>query len=258
MQIWSLYVVDLKINDNIIENINLVIFDRDGTLIDLYHYWSQMIAKRAELICNRFKLNEEDKTALMFAMGVDVKAGQLRSEGPVGIKKREIVMQAAVDQLAVWGIIDAGLVCFEIFKEVDQWSTDMLGELIKPLPGAKELIDVLLSRDCKIAIATTDREERAKISMDFLALTDKLDYIVGADSVKKSKPAPDMINLILKELKADKLAAVMVGDAETDIQMGNNAGLKACIAVCTGISSRSRLAELTELVVEDISKILVS
>lgn len=249
--------VDLQVNGRQLKGVELVIFDRDGTLIDLYHYWSQMIARRAELISQRYDLNDEHKIGLMFAMGVDAGVGRLRPEGPVGIKKREIVMQAAVDYLLSQGIVDSAAVCSEVFGAVDKWSSDMLAELIKPLAGARELVMALTGKGCRTAIATTDKLERARVSMDFLALTDKLDCIVGSDSVPRSKPAPDMIELILKELKVDRSAAIMVGDAETDILMGKNAGLKASIAVLTGISGRPHLAELTEYVVDDVSKINV-
>ena len=43
--------VDLLIESSVIRDVGLVIFDKDGTLIELYHYWSQMVALRARLIC---------------------------------------------------------------------------------------------------------------------------------------------------------------------------------------------------------------
>lgn len=248
---------DLRINDKQLKDVKLVIFDRDGTLIDLYHYWAQMIGKRAELICQKFQLDGQHKEKLMFEMGVDVGKGKLRPEGPVGIKKREIVMQAAVDYLDDLGIADAYEACVEIFKRVDDLSRSMLAELIKPLKGMNKLIDSMLKQGVKLAIATTDKEERARLSMEHLKLTDKFQAIIGADSVKESKPAPDMIDLIIKRLKVDKANTIMVGDAETDIKMGQTAGVLASIAVCSGISSRQRLSQLTEYVVDDISKIQV-
>jgi phosphoglycolate phosphatase-like HAD superfamily hydrolase len=45
--------VALSVNSKIIQDVGLVIFDKDGTLIELYHYWSQMVALRARLICDQ-------------------------------------------------------------------------------------------------------------------------------------------------------------------------------------------------------------
>jgi phosphoglycolate phosphatase len=250
-------VVKLKIKDQELNDVKLVIFDRDGTLIDLYHYWSQMIGKRAELICRKFHLDGQHKEKLMYVMGIDTKNAKIRADGPVGIKKREIVMQAAIDYLGSIGMKDGYQACIEAFAEVDELSRSKLAELIKPLDGMCQMIDALIQKGCKIAIATTDKTERARLSMEYLRLTDKVDFVVGADGVKNSKPAPDMIDLILQDLKIDKANTVMVGDAETDIQMGINAGVLASIAVCSGITPCERLEQLTEHVIADISKIKV-
>jgi HAD superfamily hydrolase (TIGR01549 family) len=110
---------------------------------------------------------------------------------------------------------------------------------------------------CKIAIATTDRTERAKLAMDFIKLGDSIDIIIGADRVKKAKPAPDMVNYICNNLEISKSNSVMVGDAVTDIQMGINSNLKASIGVCTGITPKVKLLEITKYVSDSISKIII-
>jgi phosphoglycolate phosphatase len=250
-------VVDIKLNNQVISDIDLIVFDRDGTLIDLYHYWAQMIGKRAELICKAFNLEDMHEDKLMFQMGVDTKSNKLRPEGPVGIKKREIVMQAAIDYLHSLGLKDGYETCFEAFKEVDRQSSSGLDNLIKPLEGLYELIDLLLEKGCKLAIATTDKTERAKLSMDYLKLSQKMSFILGADGVKQSKPAPDMLDLITSALRIGKDKTIMIGDAETDIKMGINAGVKASVAVCSGITPREKLEELTNYVIHDISAIKV-
>lgn len=249
--------INIKVGDNILPNVGLMIFDRDGTLIDLYHYWAQMIVKRAEEICNDFNLGAEHQKKLTYEMGVDEKNKRLRPEGPVGIKKREMVMQAAIDYLHSIGIAGSYDACVEAFKRVDKWSEPNLRDLIKPLDGLYELFGALVEHSCRIAIATTDKTERAKLSMNFLNLSEKVDFVIGADGVENPKPASDMIDLTLEKLKLDKSDAVMVGDAETDIRMGINAGVKACIAVCSGITPREQLTQLTNYVVEDISNIEV-
>lgn len=50
---------------------------------------------------------------------------------------------------------------------------------------------------------------------------------------------------------------MIVGDAITDIEMGINAGLRASIGVCSGLTPREKLMEKTNYVIEDISEIRV-
>ena len=91
--------IDLSVNSKVIHDVGLVIFDKDGTLIELYPYWSQMVALRARIIGEALGLGAEHQAGLRWALGVDEKAGRLRPEGPVGLKKREIVLKAATDYL---------------------------------------------------------------------------------------------------------------------------------------------------------------
>ncbi len=249
--------VHLEINENIIDNIELVIFDKDGTLVDLYNYWANMINFRVESAQRKLVFNESNKIDIMYAMGVDVENERLRSEGPVGLKKREIVMQAMIDSLTEIGFTDTYDMCYEIFKEVDELSVNHLKEIVKPIKGMHELINSLYEKDCKIAIATTDKTVRADLVTDFLGMSDKVNMVVGEDLVANCKPHPDMANLILKELSVDKENTVIVGDAITDIEMGLNAGLKASIGVCSGLTSERKLGEKTDYIIEDISMIRV-
>jgi len=249
--------VNIIVNDNKIEDIQLMIFDKDGTLIDLYNYWSNMIRYRAELICKELDLDKTHEKRLMYEMGVDLDTKSLRPEGPVGVKKREVVMQAAVDYLASIGYPDIRDLCFEAFKEVDRISLLDLRQFIRPINGADNLINELFKNGCKIAIATTDTTERAKIAMNFLGFADKIDLVAGADMVNNSKPDPEMIYVILDALNIDRLNAVMIGDAATDVQIGINANLRASIAVLAGFSSADELRKLTPYVVGSIRGIIV-
>ena len=249
--------ININANNQMIEGIGLVIFDKDGTLMDLYHYWSQMVGFRAEFICQQLGLDAKHYDNIMFEMGVDSKVGKLRPEGPVGLKKREIVLQAAVDYLSSIGYLDTHNLCFEAFKEVDNFSSENLRQFIRPIDGANDIVNILSENGCKIAIATTDVTERAKLAMEFLGIADKIDFIAGADMVSNSKPDPEMIHIILNTLNIDRSNAVIVGDAITDVQLGINAGLKASIGVLTGLSTKNVLRKLTPYVIKNIGGLRV-
>jgi len=249
--------IDLLIESNVIRDVGLVIFDKDGTLIELYHYWSQMVALRARLICEAFGLDPGHAAGLRWALGVDEKAGRLRPEGPVGLKKREMVMKAATDYLDGIGLPDAQRLCAEAFEQADEISREKLPQLVRPIRGAAALLDSLRVHGCRIAIATVDRSERARLAMDFLGFGDKIDLVVGAEQVTRPKPNPEMIHLILSILSVDRSQAVMVGDALNDVQMGANAGLKASIGVLTGFATAEQMRTLTPFIVRDVSEVAV-
>ena len=70
----------LSVDRRVIPGVDLVVFDKDGTLIELYHYWSQMVALRARLIREALGLDGEHEAGLRWALGVDEKAVRLRPD----------------------------------------------------------------------------------------------------------------------------------------------------------------------------------
>jgi phosphoglycolate phosphatase len=240
-----------------IPDIDLVVFDKDGTLIELYHYWSQMVFQRAQLICEALRIDPAHEAGLRWALGVDENAGRLRPEGPVGLRKREIVIQAAVDYLSGVGCRDTQRTCAEAFERADDISGRELERFVRPVRGAVELLGALKRAGGRVAVATVDVSRRARLAMEFMGVGEALDLIVGGEEVTRSKPDPEMLHLVLERLGVDRSRAVMVGDALNDVQMGLNAGLKAAIGVLTGFATADQLRELTPFVARDVSEIAV-
>jgi phosphoglycolate phosphatase len=249
--------IDLSVNSRIIKDVSLVIFDKDGTLIELYTYWSQMVELRARIICETMGLGTEHQAGFRWALGVDEKAGRLRQDGPVGLKKREIVLKAAADYLEGIGRKDTLAICEHAFDRADEISIGNLGQFIRPIRGAVSLMGALREHDCRVALATVDVSRRAALAMDFMGVSDRLDLIVGGEEVLHSKPDPEMIHIILDRLGVGRSQAVMVGDALTDVQMGLNAGLKASVGVLTGFASAEQLRTLTPFIARDVSELKV-
>jgi phosphoglycolate phosphatase len=247
----------IHVGKHTIPDVNLVIFDKDGTLIDLYQYWSQMADLRASMVIVQFGLTQEQKQQIMLAMGVDTKNGYVLPQGPIGIKKREVVRDAVVSELALMGYEGTTRAVDFIFDEVDRVSAISLYSYIHPTHGALKLLRTLSESGCKVAVATTDRTQRAELAMKYMHVYKYIDAIVGSDMVKNPKPHPETIQHILETLKVHPANAVMVGDALTDVEMGRNAKLRASIGVTTGSASGCVLRFKTNHVVSDLSKIWV-
>jgi HAD superfamily hydrolase (TIGR01549 family) len=193
----------------------------------------------------------------MDAMGVDVETDRIKSDGPVGLKKREIVLRAGVDYLIAQGHADLTELFEDVFQHIDEISMEHLDEIILPLYGLTPLIERLYDGGCRIAVATTDRSYRAATVMEYLSLNEKLSFIAGADNVERPKPDPEIIHLICQRLGISPGKSVMVGDAASDVNAGLNAGCLASIGVASGLTPKARLEELTPHVIPDISAIEV-
>ncbi|MEM2908910.1 MAG: HAD family hydrolase [Candidatus Bilamarchaeaceae archaeon] len=55
------------------------------------------------------------------------------------------------------------------------------------------------------------------------------DFIAGQDSIRVNKPYPDILNLILRQLKVGKEEAIFIGNSSFDARAGKNAGIKTII-----------------------------
>ncbi|MBU1179141.1 HAD family hydrolase [Patescibacteria group bacterium] len=104
------------------------------------------------------------------------------------------------------------------------------------ISGVEEILKKL-SKKCQLAILTNGH--RSRILMLGKNVLGLFKIIVAAKDVKKLKPDPEGINLILVETGFQKDQAVIVGDHPTDIKAGRAAGIKTAAVVWEhGLSER--------------------
>ena len=87
---------------------------------------------------------------------------------------------------------------------------------VRPLPGARELLEYLSQERVPWAIATSGRLETAQSALDILGL--KRDApVVTRDQVPRAKPDPDLFLAAAERLKVPISDAVVVGDSVWDL-----------------------------------------
>ena len=52
--------INLKTKNWQIDNIETILFDKDGTLIDLHFFWGKMTQLRAQAVIKKYNLNEAE------------------------------------------------------------------------------------------------------------------------------------------------------------------------------------------------------
>jgi HAD superfamily hydrolase (TIGR01509 family) len=247
--------VDLVVNGEVLRDVRLVVFDKDGTLMDVHAYWANMVRMRAETVCRRLNLDRSTMHGIMDSMGVDVQRTCVKPNGPVGLRKREVVLQAGVDCLIASGLGDQTDLFVDVFREVDACSLSRFSEIVRPIEGLYPLVEALRTSGCKMGVATSDRTDRARLALEHLGILDDLDRVVGADMITRPKPAPEVIHTICERLDIPEQRTVMVGDSASDVETGLSAGCLASIGVASGLTPREQLTALTPHVVSDISAI---
>jgi len=87
---------------------------------------------------------------------------------------------------------------------------------VRPLPGARELLDTLAEEKVPHAIATSGRLDTARLSLEMLGVSAGLP-VVTRDQVRYAKPDPDLFLAAAERLNVPIERCVVVGDSIWDL-----------------------------------------
>jgi len=235
---------------------SLVIFDKDGTLVD-FRTVDLALAKARRKSVERI-VGKDVADFWEKAVGIDTKSGKFDYHGPLATlpSRDEILASATAFYLKGHTWEDAKNLAERAYAEADKSMEPPYGARL--LKGVEKALKKLKEYGFKLAIASTDARSRTMVSFKILKVDRLFDVFVGPEDVANGKPAPDMILEILKRTDCRAQDAVMVGDSLQDIRMGRNAEVRACIGVLTGITARADLEGSADVVIDSIARIDVS
>lgn len=115
-------------------------------------------------------------------------------------------------------------------------------EMVRPFPGAREVVAALAARGAHIAVVTSKRGVVARRTMEVCGLSDVVDLLVSADDVTRGKPDPEPVVQALEtfDLVGCSTEVVFVGDSPHDLRAGRAAGTRTA-AVSWGPFERALL-----------------
>jgi HAD superfamily hydrolase (TIGR01509 family) len=113
-------------------------------------------------------------------------------------------------------------------------------QLLRPTPGARELLQAVDKLGLQIVLATSAPEDELAILREVLASDDLASAVTSSKDVDTAKPQPDIVDVALRRAGVDAEHAVFVGDAVWDVEACNRAGVQT-IALLSGGVSRDEL-----------------
>ena len=114
--------------------------------------------------------------------------------------------------------------------------------LLRPLPGARELLERVASLGLQVVLASSASEEELSMSRGVLDCDDLVSAATSSKDVDVAKPEPTIVEIAMKRAGVDAEHAVYVGDAVWDVIACGRAGVPA-IALLSGGVSREELAK---------------
>ena len=213
----------MSISKNVLGEIDLLIFDLDGTLVD-----SQLdLVLGVNATRRHMNLGPlpNDVIAALVGRGVNV-----------------LISQALGDQ-ATEENIEKGLEFF-----LDYYHQHMLDNTVT-YPGVREALEEL--QDRKLAILTNkpvnfSREMIRRLGMDRYFL-----FVYGGNSFPQKKPDPVGTLALMKDTGASPAQTIIVGDSDTDVLTGQAAGIWTC-GVTYGFGAHSLENSPPDLLLGDL------
>ncbi len=228
----------------------LVIFDKDGTLIDFHVMWAAWIRELARRLESASKLCVANK--LFDAMGFEPFTATVVPGGALAISS-----MADLRNLTDQVVRAAGLSQAESEKMVAAaWHVPDPVSLAQPLADLPLLFGRLREHGIKIAIATSDDRVPTEKTLQGLGLTALVEAIIGADDRLPIKPAGDMVLHLCQALDVEPARTVLVGDSIADLQMGRAASVGLVIGVLSGVSSADDLAPYADELIPSVAHLI--
>lgn len=122
--------------------------------------------------------------------------------------------------------------------------------LVLEYPGVLDGLRRLHEAGYKMAVVTSKSRRVALRGIELFGLTSLFDAVIAADDVTEEKPAVEPFEKAMQLLGSTPDETIMVGDNDTDILGGKNAGLKT-VAVGWAIKGRAYLEALEPDVIID-------
>jgi phosphoglycolate phosphatase len=219
--------VSVCCNGVVFENVDAIVFDKDGTLANSQNFLIHLAEKRAACV-----EAEIPGLAQQVLQAFGVENGQMDLSGLMAVGTRdetEVEIATLITQTGkAW--IQAREIARTAFLKADQ----LLPRKADFTPPFVEILELLETcRILKLGILSSDTEEHVRDFVDRYQLKPFFQIQLGARP-GLSKPDPRLLQLACKALDVLPRNTLVIGDAIADIELARSGGAIGCIGVTWG------------------------
>jgi len=209
------------------KNYQGIIFDLDGTLIDSL----EDIADAMNYTLAEFGFPTHDYDAYRYFVG----------NGLMNLVKASLPQSALENQPMLQ-------LCFEMM--IDRYQKCLLHKT-RLYPGIRELLDMLVSKNIKMAVLSNKADKLTQQICAILLKKWPFDVVMGATEDFPRKPYPDSSLFIAKKLNLSPENIIYMGDSNVDMKTANAAGMFP-VGVTWGFRTREELQEAgAQLIIDE-------
>jgi phosphoglycolate phosphatase len=210
-----------------------VIFDKDGTLLDVEQTWSPAIATALTQASN----DGDTRRRLAEVMGFDVSNQTVLPNAPIMTLSNAQIAELAQPFVDGWVFINS--------------VADRVVDTVTPTHDAETTLAALNELGIPLAIVTNDEERSTKEQLTTLEWDAHFDPVYGYDSGYGCKPDPEVVTAAARALGATLSTTMMVGDSATDLIAARAAGVTAVL-----VGDHPHNAHLADVCIDNLSDVL--
>ena len=241
----------------VLTDADLIVFDKDGTLIDFHALWGPRMVKSAEALRTAHGPDTVSLENLYLASGYDHQSGRTCSQGPLAtapVRDLEIVVATVLFQ--------SGLAWDKARALVNQHFSPVMSALPKPAEikargDVRSVLMRLRAAGFRLAVATSDNRGPTEVALEAIGVAELVDLtLCGDDTTGPTKPDPLALEYLGEQLDIPVGRMVMVGDTVSDMEMANQAGAALAVGLPGGADSREALSQMTAALLQSIEDLL--
>jgi phosphoglycolate phosphatase len=223
-------VATIRCGSRVFEQVDAIVFDKDGTLANSQAYLRKMGQQRAYWVDQQIP----GLQAVLWQTFGLIEGDRVHPAGLLAVGSRrenEIAVAAAIAHHGK-GWIDALAIAQATFLQVDQ-QTPRKADLTTLFPGSLELIQTLHRAGLKLAILSSDTTPKVQDFATTYGIAPYLQVQMGAQP-GISKPDPRLLHQVCTELQVQPERTLVIGDSSADMQLAKRGGAIAAIGVTWG------------------------
>ena len=247
---------NLNLRDRVFDA-KVLVFDKDGTLIDFHTIWGSRMVSAAESIVSACKGGDDLRDRLFRTVGFSLERNRTLGCGPLAtapIAELETIVATVLYQA---GISWDEAVTLSVEHLTKRMAAPPAVDEIRPGANLVSLLGSFRDADIRLAVATTDNRLPAENCLEVLGIESLIEQLLcGDDRTGPRKPDPAVLLDIAESFGAPIYKVIMVGDTVSDLKMAKAAGAMA-VAVTGGAGSREELEQQADVVIDSLEEISV-
>jgi phosphoglycolate phosphatase-like HAD superfamily hydrolase len=234
----------------LLDGIDLVVFDKDGTLIDfnaMWAGWALDIGRRLDVATGRPVSGD-----VFAAIGFDPTSNRVQPGGPLAVSTMAGIAEVIAAVVRRWC---PSVAAARRAVETAWFEPDPVA-LARPLADLPHLFGRLVASGRQIAVATTDDRAPTEATLRGLGIRQHVSALACGDDGVGLKPDPAMVLAVCQALRVEPARTAIVGDTPADLSMGRAAALGRVIGVLSGVGTRAALEPLADDLLPSVGELV--